>query len=106
MEQKPPGLFAKISIFASVSGIIVILSVFSVYIHYDFVFYPKLPKVVYSQSSGWQKPKHSTARLIQKGYDFLSMLFMALNGFFILYRYFIAFTTSPGTFTREKNEKI
>jgi hypothetical protein len=34
------------------------------------------------------------------------MVFMFLNGFFILYRYYVAFGSGPGTFTRESNEKI
>jgi len=49
MTQSWSELFTKVACLTLVSTVIVCLSAFSVYIHYDFVFHPKTPFVELNQ---------------------------------------------------------
>lgn len=104
-QQSLSEICTKVLCLTLVSTVIVCLSAFSVYIHYDFVFFPKTHLVELNRH-GWSKPQLPTSQKIQKGYDAFMMVFMLLNGLLILYRYFIAFFADPGTFDLESNSKI
>lgn len=95
----------KIVCLTFVTTVIVALSAFSVYIHYDFVVYPKAYSVELNQS-GWKKSEASLWTSTQKGYDAFMIVFMLLNGLLIIYRYFVAFFADPGTYDLESNLKI
>ena len=105
-NPKAPGIFIKIITFTSVCMIIIIFSLFSMFIHWDFITYPPTPKLKFVEGEGFFKPKLSIWKYLQKGYDILSLGFMFLNGILILYRYYVVFFSDPGRFTLEKNLEI
>ena len=105
-EQKPPNKCVRFMAFTSVIFIILLLTIYSMYIHYDFAMYPQAPKAIFTEDFGWAEYREPFSEKLRKSVEWVLLLLMGCLGLLIIYRYYIAFTSDPGTYTLESNSKI